>query len=207
MEVLNKRTIVNFRSQINYLLTMRFITFNFLILAIVSCLNAKKLEFDYGYPLYSPLNKFDTTKVLAGRGQFAVGVLFEPRPFILVGPRLGWTYWNIKPDGYTDLVFSIKKFEFSYVIRPRKQLGKQIWIFFEAAGMLEYFDFSVSSPSSNLETIVGSLFDRNEWGAGRSLGVGIDVAHFTLSINHDAHLTESIGNELAGLRFQMGVWF
>ena len=177
------------------------------IFIAVSCLYAKKWEFDYGYPFYSPISKQDNIKVTTERCQFEAGILFEPVPFLLAGPRLGWTAWNMTFEGQSDLKYSISKFAFSYVIRPRKQICKNTWLFFEASGSLEHFDFSLGIPNGIYSPILSTSLDKNEWGAGHSLGVGIELFHITASINHDAHLTESIGNELSGLRLQFGVWF
>lgn len=178
-----------------------------LILAAASCPFARKVELDYGYPFYLPISEPKDFKVSTGRSQFGIGILFEPAPFLSAGPRLGWTYWSMTPAGQNELAFSIDQFAFSYVIRPRKRVGERVWLFFEAAGMLEYYDFTAKTPDGIEPRLSGSRFDENEWGAGRSLGVGVELPHFTASINHDAHLTESIVQELAGLRLQFGVWF
>ncbi len=186
---------------------MRFLTVACLILAAASRPYARKVELDYGYPFYLPVSERDSLKISTERSQFGIGVLFEPAPFLLAGPRLGWTHWKMTPDGQKELRVSVDQFQFSYVIRPRKRVGKGVWLFFEAAGMLEYSDLTVRTPKGNESPLVGSQFDKNEWGAGRSLGLGIELPHFTASINHDAHLAELIGDEFAGLRLQLGAWF
>ena len=186
----------------------RFRVFTLLILAAILRPDAGHLEVSYGYPVYSILpDDTDQDKLKETRGYAVASFYLEPAPFLLMGPRVGWSYWNFSWEYVDVLRLEFHKWEFGWTIKPRKLIARKSWLFLEASGGIQHFNITVAKVDSAGTETLWAEDSKTEWGAGRSIGIGLEFYMVAVSVHHDAFVFESLTQEFSGIRFQVGLLF
>lgn len=177
--------------------------------AFAAFAQGRVLDLSFGYPFYSPrAGSYDPgLQGEESKGYLSAGFAFEPAAFLAVGPRLGWSFWDFRPDAGDDA--GIRKWELGCSVMPQKRLPGNTRLFLEASIGAEHVDSEINSANADPggQPVRKEGGSRSSWGFGSSFGAGFEFRWLRVSVHRDAFLVKTLFREFSGPRAAIGIVF